>query len=109
MEAIGRWMHVNGDAIYGTTASRFTSLPWGRSTTKGTTVYLHVFDWPTDGRLLVPGLKTSVTAARLLAGGATLEVAPDPAGVVVQVPPKAPDPIASVIELRLEGAPQIGS
>ena len=109
MEAIGRWMHVNGDAIYGTTASRFTSLPWGRSTTKGATIYLHVFDWPKDGRLIVPGLKTPVTAARLLAGGAALKVATDASGIIVEVPPAAPDPIASVIELRLQGEPQVGS
>jgi alpha-L-fucosidase len=100
---------VNGDAIYGTTASRFTSLPWGRSTTKGATIYLHVFDWPKDGRLIVPGLKTPVTAARLLAGGAALKVATDASGIIVQVPPAAPDPIASVIELRLQGEPQVGS
>jgi alpha-L-fucosidase len=37
-------------------------LEWGRCTKKvaagGTTLYLHVFDWPKDGKLLVPGLKT---------------------------------------------------
>jgi len=106
MQAIGRWMQANGESIYGTTASRFANLPWGRSTTKGTTIYLHVFDWPKDGRLIVPGLKTPVTAARLLASGAGLEVGSDPAGVIVQVPATPPDPIASVIELRLQGPPQ---
>ena len=102
MEAIGRWMRVNGDAIYATTASRFTHLPWGRSTTRGSRIYLHVFEWPRDGRLVVPGLRTPVTSARLLAGG-PLQVATDAQGVVVQVPAAAPDPIATVIELQLQG------
>src|SRR5690349_25075212 len=46
---IGRWMKVNHEAIYDTTASPFPRLPWGRCTKKvqgrATTLYLHVFDW----------------------------------------------------------------
>ena len=54
MQAIGAWMKMNGESIYGTSASQLGSFPWGRSTTKGTTAYLHVFTWPADGKLVVP-------------------------------------------------------
>ena len=57
LKAIGDYMKVSGDAIYDTKASLFENLPWGRSTTRyngdSTTLYLHVFDWPADGKLRV--------------------------------------------------------
>jgi alpha-L-fucosidase len=107
MRAIGAWMTVNGEAIYGTRASLFSRLTWGRSTTKGHTVYLHVFDWPADGTLTVPGLMTRAKAARLLAGGVPLEATTTAAGLVLKLPARAPDPIASVITVELDGAPTV--
>jgi alpha-L-fucosidase len=101
MRAIGAWMKRNGESIYGTSASRLSNLPWGRSTTKGSTVYLHVFDWPADGRLTVPGFTSRVRAATLLGGGA-VKAAPGDGGLVVQLPGTAPDPIATVIKLEIE-------
>ena len=107
MRAIGAWMKVNGAAIYGTGASLFSRLAWGRSTTKGRTVYLHVFDWPATGTLTVPGLMTRATAARLLAGAVPLEATTTEAGLVLKLPARAPDPIASVIAVELDGAPRV--
>ena len=55
LREIGKWMAVNGDSIHGSTASPLPALPWGRVTMKRdgaqTILYLHVFDWPTDGRV----------------------------------------------------------
>jgi alpha-L-fucosidase len=100
MRAIGRWMTTNGEAIHGTSASLFADLPWGRSTTKGNTRYFHVFDWPADGRLLVPGLTSPVRSARLLGGG-TLKTEGGAAGLVINLPSRSTDPIASVIAVEL--------
>jgi alpha-L-fucosidase len=56
LNAVGAWMKVNGESIYGTSASPFKAQPaWGRVTKKDGTLYLHVFDWPSDGKLVING------------------------------------------------------
>jgi len=116
LEAVGAWMKVNGEAIYGTTASPFKRLPWGRCTKKvsgdETTLYLHVFNWPTDGMLVVPGLKNEVVKASLMEKnwyGARKHLATrrDANGVMVSVPITAPDKISSTVILKIKGAPEV--
>ncbi|MDB6068160.1 MAG: putative glycosyl hydrolase [Pedosphaera sp.] len=111
LKAIGQWMHVNGPAIYATVAGPFPrQLPWGRCTQKqgssDPTLYLHVFDWPADGQLLVPGLKNSSRKAYLLADSNhhALATKATPEGLLISVPTTAPDAISSTIVLQVRGA-----
>ena len=108
---VGAWMDVNSEAIHGATASRFPKLPWGRSTTRlreaDATLYLHVFDWPTDGRLHVPGLQNDIRNTTLLDGGEHLSATRQDDGWTLEVPRAAPHPIASVIAVEITGAPTV--
>ncbi|RYG24393.1 alpha-L-fucosidase [bacterium] len=108
LREVGSWMKRNGKAIYATTPSPFKKLPWGRCTKvvgrEGATLYLHVFDWPRDGRLVVPGLRNEVAGASMLVGGQKLRATSTPEGVMVDVPSQAPDPISSTIVLKVKGA-----
>ncbi len=111
LKEVGAWMKVNGTAIYDTTASPFSRLPWGRCTKRvsgnQTTLYLHVFKWPADGQLTVPGLKSPAKSARLLQTGKRLKTAASADGLVVNVPKAAPDPISTTLVLETAGVPEI--
>jgi alpha-L-fucosidase len=108
LAAVGRWMDLNGAAIYGTTASPFKKLPWGRCTQKPGRLYLHVFAWPA-GELVVPGLKNRVTGAYLLADKekTVLPVSARENGLSVKLSTEAPDRIDSVVVLEIEGKPDV--
>jgi alpha-L-fucosidase len=99
LAVVGNWMKVNGEAIYGTTASPFpTQLEFGRATSKPGRVYLHVFDWPGDGNLRVPAWgKTPARAYLLASPKKSLKLTATNEGVTIQLPEKAVDPIATVI------------
>jgi alpha-L-fucosidase len=112
LKEVGAWMKVNGDAIYGTSVSPFKRLPWGRCTKKvsgkDTTLYLHVFNWPADGKLVIPGLKNSVKSARLLATGQKLKASSSRDSVLIDLPAEAPDKISSTVVLKIKGPADVG-
>src|SRR4051812_29942659 len=101
---VGRWMKVNGEAIRGTTVCPIGKLPWGRCTSKptrdGATLYLHVFDWPANGKLALP-TPGKVVSATLLATGKKL---PFQAGddLTITAPPTAPDPASSTVVVKIK-------
>jgi alpha-L-fucosidase len=107
LKAIGEWMNVNGESIYGTTASCFSKLTWGRCTKKikgnGATLYMHVFDWPKEGELIVPGLRSKVSKAYYLADRKKVSAGEHKDGVLLKVGHEAPDEIDTVIVLEVIG------
>jgi alpha-L-fucosidase len=96
LHAIGEWMRVNGESIRGTCAGPFGHLAWGSCTVRavdgGSKLYLQVFDWPEDGRLVVPGLRSEVRRAYVLTAPSH-ELKTERAGddVVVTLPARAGD------------------
>ena len=104
--AIGRWLKVNGEAIYATRGGPYTQpLPWGRTTIRdwpghGSTLYLHIWNWPADGKILLPGLTPAPTSGRLLANNTPVTCATTPQGLSVTLPGAAPDPDVSVVALE---------
>ena len=99
LRAIGAWLKVNGESIYGTTYGPLQDLAFARTTAKGKTVYLHVFDWPRDA-VVVEGLRARVARVSLLAGGRPLRFQQRGGSVRIPAAGIGPDPHATVLKIE---------
>jgi alpha-L-fucosidase len=102
LKEVGAWMKVNGEAIYGTSKSPLKTQPsWGRVTQKGKTLYLHVFNWPTDGKLSLENFSVNFKSAHLLANKAEVKWQRDEKSgtTTLQLPAKPLDAIDTVVVL----------
>jgi alpha-L-fucosidase len=106
LHGIGKWMKVNGEAIYGTTHCFLEKPEWGcytmKQTKDNTILYLSVFNWPVNRQIIIPEVKSPIKSAVLLAGKSKLKTNGSKDGLVVYLPENASDTIATVIKLELK-------
>ena len=107
LHEVGRWMQTNSESIYGTSASPLPEQPWGRTTLKRDKVYAHVFSWPADGKLRVPGIENNVTEAYALASpGVKLAVTREYGTQVLTLTGHPDNEYDTVFVLQLDGPPK---
>lgn len=98
---MGQWMKANGDSIYGTSANPLQGLPHNvRCTQKGSTFYLHVFDWP-EGPLDIQTINLAPSSARVLGTGEKVSVRGAVSGGIRIPRPQKLDPAVTVIEMKM--------
>ncbi len=101
LRAIGDWLAINGDSIYGTTYGPIQGMASARTTAKGEKVFVHIFDWPSSPFEI--GLSSKVISAHLIARGESLKFRQTGEKVQIDLPAQAPDSTVSVIALRTSG------
>jgi alpha-L-fucosidase len=102
LQAMGDWLQVNGEAIYGTIPGPIQGVDWCRSTVRPGKIYLHVFDWPADGRIKINEAMQGISRAYLLSDSSqtTLPVSRADGNIIISGPVSAPDPANTVIVLE---------
>ncbi len=100
LQAMGAWLDAHGESIYGTVPGPLHGVDWCRTTQKGDTIYLHVFDWNKDGRFRLPDMGAS-SASWLDSGlNASLSLSRDGDQLVLQGPSQTPNEHLTVIRLE---------
>ncbi len=114
--AIGNWLSVNGESIYGSQAFDLVKdqHDWGKITSRKlpdgrTRLYLHVYNWPLGHKLPVTGIGLKPVKAFLLADEDQKEISFTHNGVmtILDLPPEAPDPLVSVVVLEYDSHPSV--
>jgi alpha-L-fucosidase len=106
LNAIGQWVKVNEESIYGTSVTPLPLQSWGTSTLGKNKLYLHVFQWPANKQLVVGGLKSPIKKAYLLADPSKKELKwkkQNNLDQVITLPETAPDAANTVIVLETDG------
>lgn len=111
LREVGRWLAHNGDAIHGTIASPIPDQPWGVMTMKndsdGPRLFLHIFERPRDGVIVVPGMSGVQTDGVEFLNGGKLPYRTTAGELRVTLPNDLPDERDTVVEVRLKNAPAV--
>lgn len=99
LNEVGAWMKKYGESIYATEPGPVGPRPWGVTTRKGNTVYVHLLEQQ-DEVLVLPKLGKKVVSAKLLQDGKPVEFEEHRLGLLLNVPASRRDPHDSVVVLE---------
>jgi alpha-L-fucosidase len=107
-EAIGRWLELHGEAIYGSEPGEVCEfITYGRQTRKGNCLYLIVRFWDGGEVLTLAGLQTPVRRAVLLTTGQELAFEQSDDYLTLHgLPAEPPTELFPVIRLECESWPE---
>ena len=99
LRAMGEWLKVNGEAIYGTRAGKISPTADVVSTSKGAVHYVHALNYVSDC-IKLPGLSGDYQATLLKDDSPVKSVVKD-GDLVLTIPAEQRDPMDTVVKLTL--------
>jgi alpha-L-fucosidase len=100
---VGRWMKTYDKSIYGAAYTPLRNQPWGQATRQGSKLYLHIFDWPADGRLVLEPFPGQALTLSLFSGD-PLTFTQNERRLEISLTSRAPDPDVSVLVVEINPA-----
>ncbi len=106
LDSMAYWMHANSKAIYGCTYAPESFTPPANTlltyNAAAKRLYVHVQQYPADGKLVLPGYNGKIKYAQFLHDDSELRYKAEGNDLVLTVPEKKPNYEIPVIELVLE-------
>ncbi|MGK7395550.1 MAG: alpha-L-fucosidase [Candidatus Cyclobacteriaceae bacterium M3_2C_046] len=107
LKAMGDWLEINGEAVYGTRGGPYLPTDYMVSTRNKNKIYLHLFDFEED-TLKLPFVKgVKIEKSYLLDGGKKLAVNQKSGDLLIDLPGVLPDKDASVIVLETDVSAEV--
>jgi len=102
LKAIGQWMQVNGETIYGTRGNIYPPQDWGVVTVKNKTYYVHVLQPPAQNYIFMPGFKGKILSASGRSDKKSIKFKQQPEGAFLYLDGVLTNAIDTIIELQLQ-------
>jgi len=99
--AIGQWLELHGESIYGTRKGPVEPQNWGVTTQKDKSVYIHVLNHE-GGALEIAGFTPKLKSAQFFDDGSMVEVKKTKTGTVLTVPEEKLQDVDTIIVLTLK-------
>ena len=99
LAGMGKWLKDHTDAIYATDFAEVPLQRWGRVLQKENTYYIHVFEWPNDGQLIVDGFNAEVDSISLMGSKEKVYAKNQETSMLLSIPKEATNDYSSVIKL----------
>jgi alpha-L-fucosidase len=100
LSRVGAWLAKNGESIYSTHGGPFRPGPYGVSTCRDNTVYVHGLKWNND-TIVLPPLPAKIKSSHLLSGG-RVEVSQNDQGITLTVAKADQCPPDTVVAIELD-------
>lgn len=101
LEYLGKWMRTYHPAVYGNTYTPLKVQSWGQATRKDDKVYLHILNWPDNGKLVIdsfPGIARRINQFT----GENLPFIQNNGFLEISLPMEPLDPDVSVLVVEIE-------